>query len=147
MNRFLYLFISDNNRKIYKLYKNNETMNKIIHEGTLEILSREAFPIQSINSRKKTPVTEIRINLGNEQYYSTKIFGYIPSRYNNKKVILREYQKDKKNGGIIKDKLFLARQDEKDKRNDNIIREGLFLARRVIPITSRRRYRENNYLI
>ena len=93
-----------------------------IHEGTLEIVSRISHPILAFNSRKTTPSTRIRVG-----DYETEVFRNIPQRYNGRKVILSECQKDKKNGGIIKDVLFV---------------EGY-----LFPMSSRRQYRENRAIV
>ncbi len=100
---------------------------KQIHEGTLEIVSREAHPLQGFNPKKMTPVTKIKIVGEEGDYYATEIFRDIPSEYNETNVRLSEYGKYKKNGGVIKDKLFF---------------EG-----HVFPLVSKRKFRENKIIV
>ncbi len=99
---------------------------KHIYEGILEILKKGLYRPEAINSKKTIPITDIRI-IGKDGDYITQFFKDVPLEYNNKNVILEEYKKNKKDGGIFKDKLFL---------------EGNF-----IPITSRVRHRENRSLV
>ncbi|OGJ12885.1 hypothetical protein A3K82_02510 [Candidatus Pacearchaeota archaeon RBG_19FT_COMBO_34_9] len=93
-----------------------------IYEGTLEILGRRSYPIQAFNSKKPTPSTQIKVG-----DYATEIFRNIPQVYNGRRVILKECQRDNKNGGIIKDVLFI---------------EG-----NILPLSSKRKYRDNKAIV
>lgn len=98
--------------------------NKTIHEGKLVILSRGAYHSQAINPKKTTPNTTIKIVRNNKPYIA-EIFKNIPQEFEGRRVALEEYRDERKS--IIKDILYV---------------EG-----RVFPIVSRRKYRENNFLV